>query len=117
LRGVPPQVQFGMRKCWLVLAVTLYLSLDVADPLMPGALTFGSETSLELRQAERFRGHHGVVASPQSFDRVDGLDDQAFTKARRPVEEIAAASPPMRRARSSLFSASAPSDDPPIARS
>ena len=106
-----------MRKCSLVLAVTLYLSLDVANPLMPGALTFDAETSLELRQAERFRGPHDVVAATQSFDRVDGVADAAFTRALRPVEEIAAPSPPLRRARSSLFSASVPSDDPLIARS
>jgi hypothetical protein len=30
-----------MLKRWLVLALTLYLSLDVANPLMPGAVTFG----------------------------------------------------------------------------
>jgi hypothetical protein len=64
-----------MLKRWLVLALTLYLSLDVANPLMPGAVTFTIDTPLELRQAERFRAHHDVVTPVPSFDRISGDAD------------------------------------------
>ena len=40
----------------LALLVALYLSLDVSNPMFPGALTFGLEDSVEVRQADRLRG-------------------------------------------------------------
>jgi hypothetical protein len=46
----------------LALLVATYIALDVANPLMPGALTFGVESSVEVRQAERFRGQAPHVA-------------------------------------------------------
>jgi hypothetical protein len=101
-----------MRRCWLVLGLTLYLSLDVANPLMPGAVTFGSENSLELRQAERFRGDHDAVAPAPSFDRIDAARDDTATTVLLPLAPGPTAFPRARRPRSSLFAASAPSEDP-----
>jgi hypothetical protein len=53
-----------VRTSWLVLIVAVYVSLDVANPLMPGALAFGVEDSVEIRQAERFRGHDDAAPVP-----------------------------------------------------
>lgn len=56
----------AMRPPWLVLVVAVYVSLDVANPMMPGALTFGVEDSVEVRQADRFRGHDDAAPPPQA---------------------------------------------------
>lgn len=53
-----------MKLPWLVLVVTVYVLLDVANPLMPGALMFGVEDSVEARPADRLRGQ--VDAAPVS---------------------------------------------------
>ena len=37
----------AMRSVWLVLVVVVYVSLDVANPLMPGAVTFGMGDKLQ----------------------------------------------------------------------
>jgi hypothetical protein len=39
----------------LIFLVALYLTFDVADPMMPGALTFSVEDSVEARTAPRLR--------------------------------------------------------------
>lgn len=46
-----------MRAAWLVLVVAVYVSLDIANPFIPGALSFGLEDCVEARQADRFRAH------------------------------------------------------------
>ncbi|HSE93513.1 MAG TPA: hypothetical protein VLF19_09425 [Methylomirabilota bacterium] len=56
----------------LTLIVAVYVALDVSNPLMPGALTFGVEDSVEARQADRFRGHDDA-ASPALTPAVEGL--------------------------------------------
>jgi hypothetical protein len=53
----------AMRGPWLALIVVVYVSLDVSNPLMPGALTFGVD-SVEARQADRFRGHDDGTPLP-----------------------------------------------------
>lgn len=106
-----------MRQCWLVLAVALYLSLDVANPLMPGAVTFGIESSVDLRQAERFRGHFDVIAPIESFDHIGHIDADVVLRPLRPIEPAPTVSPAVRRARSALFAASASAEDPLIRRS
>jgi hypothetical protein len=105
-----------MQRCWLVLAFALYLSLDVANPLMPGALTFGVDRSVELRQAERFRGHHDIVAPVESFDRIGQIHADVVSRTVHPIEPASTAASPVRRARSALFVASALSEDPLIRR-
>jgi hypothetical protein len=55
-----------MTRCWVVWLVAIYVSLDVANPMMPGALTFGIDESVEVRQADRFRAHDGAAAPQPS---------------------------------------------------
>jgi len=95
-----------MRAPWLILAVSLYVALDVANPLMPGALTFGVEDSVEVRQAERFRAHHDVVvpAATRASERARQADHQPAV-SRIAVSDVAWTPPaPVQRARSSLSS-------------
>lgn len=40
------------------LLFAVYLSLDLSNPMMPGALCFGAHDSVEARQAERVRAGH-----------------------------------------------------------
>jgi hypothetical protein len=54
----------SMKLPRLTLLVAMYVSLDVANPLMPGALSFGVEDSVEARQADRFRGHDDLSTLP-----------------------------------------------------
>lgn len=53
----------GMVLARLALLVAAYLSLDVANPMMPGALTFGVEESVDARQPDRPRGQDLDVAA------------------------------------------------------
>lgn len=100
-----------MRLGWLTLAVTIYVTLDVANPLMPGALTFGIEDSVEVRLAERFRSHN-VASIPATLpsERVGQIDHQTFVSP-VPATDTPRTSPShVRRARSSL-STPAPSPE------
>jgi hypothetical protein len=60
----------------LTFLVALYLALDVATPMIPGALVFSAEDSVEVHQTSRFRAHDAV--SP-SVPRRTGV---------RPIERI-----------------------------
>lgn len=51
-----------MRWPRLTLLVALYVTLDVANPLMPGALVFAIQESVEMRQADRCPGHDKAPA-------------------------------------------------------
>jgi hypothetical protein len=98
---------------WLVLLVTVYLSLDVANPLMPGALTFGVEDSVELRQAERFRARDHVALRPTVTppDRVEPID-HGSTVTWTPAANAPRLVPSrVQRARSSLSVPSPSSED------
>lgn len=103
-----------MRTSWLVLLVAVYLSLDVANPLMPGALTFGADESVEVRQAERLRVRDQIatlrtVTTPP--DHLEPVDDGAGV-GRRPGLDSPWI-PPFRaqHARSSLRVRSVPLED------
>jgi hypothetical protein len=101
-----------MRASWLVLLVTSYLALDVGNPLMPGALTFGAD-SVEVRQAERFRAHHDVALLPAAAlpARVEPIDRPvAASRAPAGVIHLIPASG-VQRARSVLSAPSYPSED------
>jgi hypothetical protein len=101
-----------MRASWLVLVVALYVSLDVANPLMPGAVTFGLEDPLAMRHAERARGHEEAVpirAEPMA--ELQRPEHQAPPLAVAIADRAPAMSSPGRRARSSLFAPAAPSED------
>jgi len=101
-----------MRPLWLVLVVAVYVSLDIANPLMPGAVTFGVENSLDMRQADRLRVHDATALSP-------ALPVSELQAEVRPTpllgawspQTLATASPPARRARSSLLAPAASSED------
>ncbi len=101
----------GMRSSWLVMLVAVYVSLDVANPLMPGALTFGVGDSVEVRQAERFRGHDDAALVP-AMPLFEQGERQATAVSRAPVGAVPPGEPQqMPRARSSLPTRSAPSPD------
>jgi hypothetical protein len=67
----------AMRLARLALLVAVYVALDVSNPMMPGALTFGVEESVELRRAERYRGQTHLAApaprapEPERLRRAD----------------------------------------------
>jgi hypothetical protein len=48
----------------LALLVAMYLALDLSNPMMPGALAFGVEETVEVVQSDRSRGddHTPLVA-------------------------------------------------------
>jgi hypothetical protein len=62
--------------------VALYILLDVATPMLPGALVFSAEDSVETHQAPRFRAHDDASPSAPAPDRV------------RPIEPILVAPRP-----------------------
>jgi len=103
-----------MKLARLALLVAVYVSLDVSNPMMPGALTFGVEQSVELRQAERYRGQAPLAApgprppEPEQLARTDAL-----VVPRRPAAPVTPRLRPARVMRSHLPSplAASPSDD------
>jgi len=102
-----------MRFGWFTLAVAVYVSLDVANPLLPGALTFGIEDSVEIRLAERFRSHHNIVLIPATppSERVGQIDHQTFASPVAAVDIPRMSRSHVRLARSSLsVPASSPED-------
>lgn len=65
----------GMTLAGLALFVTVYVALDVSNPMMPGALTFSVAPSIELRQPDRFRGQvHEAAPVPRAPEPVDAAD-------------------------------------------
>ena len=48
----------------LALLLAIYMSLDLSNPLMPGALTFGVQDSVEARQSDRVRGEDDAALTP-----------------------------------------------------
>lgn len=97
----------------LALLVAVYVSLDVSNPLMPGALTFGVEASVEVRQAERYRGqdHRAPVPRAPEPERLDRSDQ--FLVVRRPAVPVPSRPRPagVRRLPLSSSSASSSSED------
>jgi len=55
-----------MPHAWVAVVVALYLALDVANPLMPGALGLGVQNSIDSRQADRLRVDAVTGALPQA---------------------------------------------------
>jgi hypothetical protein len=94
----------------LALLVAAYLSLDVANPLMPGALTFGVEDSVEARQSDRLRGQGEPLAPVPRAPEPGGLDRSAEALTRRPLARtMRPASRPTPVTRSRLSSPAPPS--------
>lgn len=68
----------------LAFLVAAYLSLDVSNPLMPGALTFGVEESVEARQSDRFRGQDHHVAPVLRAPEPERVAPSGGSLTRRP---------------------------------
>ena len=61
----------------LALFVAVYVALDVSSPMLPGALTFGREPSVEMRQADRLRGQideAALISRAPEPERLDPAD-------------------------------------------
>jgi hypothetical protein len=52
----------------LIFLVGLYLTLDVANPMIPGALAFSVEDSVEARMAPRLRADDVATASARAAE-------------------------------------------------
>jgi hypothetical protein len=50
--------------------VALYVLFDVATPMLPGALVFSAEDSVETHQASRFRAHNDTPPSASTPKRI-----------------------------------------------
>lgn len=104
----------AMKLARLALLVAVYVSLDLSNPMMPGALSFGVEQSVELRQAERYRGRAHLAAPVARPPEPEGLDraDESLAP-RRPAAPAPSRLRPARVMRSHLSSplAASPSDD------
>jgi hypothetical protein len=92
-----------------VLLVTVYLSLDLSNPLMPGVAMFAAGESVTARQAERVRGHDDapIAAAMRSVARLVPLAHRAAIDRTPSLEAVRAWPREAPRARSHL-SASAP---------
>jgi len=51
----------GAMMRWLVVLLTLYVSADLANPLMPGAVVFDAGASVDLRGRSRVAGEDDVT--------------------------------------------------------
>jgi hypothetical protein len=80
----------------LALLIAVYVALDVSNPMMPGALTFGIDDSVEVRQAERYRGLIHQAATIPRVPEPAGLD--LFDGPRARPARPAPVSPALRRA-------------------
>jgi hypothetical protein len=54
----------AMTLARLALLSAICVSLDVSNPLMPGALTFSVEESVEVRRSDRVRGEYDAALTP-----------------------------------------------------
>ena len=98
----------------LALLVAAYLSLDVSNPMMPGALTFGVEESVEARPSDRFRGQDPHVAPIAQVPDPQRLDpsDRALTLRRLPAPATPRSGPaPVTRSHLSSPAAASPAED------
>jgi hypothetical protein len=98
----------------LALLVAAYLSLDVSNPMMPGALTFGVEESVEVRLSDRVRGQDRHVAPIPRVPEPERLDpsDRSLIGRRLP-EPVAprSRSAHITRSRLSLAAPASPAED------
>jgi hypothetical protein len=79
----------AMTLARLALFVAVYVSLDLSNPMMPGALTFGGDSSVEMRQADRFRGQAPEAAPIPRAPAPERRDpaDRPVTVRRLPAPE------------------------------
>lgn len=72
----------AMTLARLALLVVVYVSLDLSNPMMPGALAFGIEETVEVLPSDRFRDetHAPLVPLAPAPRRLDSPD---WSPARR----------------------------------
>lgn len=58
----------------LALLVVLYVALDVMNPMIPGALVFEAEDSVEARQGLRFRAHDDATPFARAPEHLPRLE-------------------------------------------
>ncbi|MBI1734150.1 MAG: hypothetical protein HYR51_03155 [Candidatus Rokubacteria bacterium] len=80
-----------MRSFWLTLLIAGYVSLDVSNPMMPGALTFGVEESVEARQTDRQRGHEDVASLPPVPAPTQLIVERRVRISRTPAPDVSRA--------------------------
>lgn len=102
-----------MRWQWLVLLSTVYLALDLGNPLMPGALTFGVDGSVEARQSDRPRDEGRAQLPPTPHWAPVSSSSESTLRARMPAVQSSRMTAPRRQhhARSSLFVPAPSADD------
>jgi hypothetical protein len=104
----------GMTLARLALFVAVYVALDVSNPMLPGALTFGGEPSVEMRQTDRFRGQvHEAAPIPRAPEpeRLDPADRPLTLRRQRPPETLRLRPTHAARSRLSGPASAAPSED------
>jgi hypothetical protein len=105
----------GMPLMHLALVVALYLALDVANPLMPGALGLGVQNSVDSHHADRLRVDDvtGPLPPAPTREQVVSLDPAtAGLRAAPGAPRVRTPHAPRRTlAPFSTHAAPAPSDD------
>jgi hypothetical protein len=71
------------------LLFAVLLSFDLSNPMLPGALCFDAQDSVEVRQAERGRpGHAGeALAMTRRQDRIEPVE-RSVASARTPASDV-----------------------------
>jgi hypothetical protein len=97
----------------LALFIAVYVSLDVSNPLLPGALTFADQ-SVEVRQADRFRGqNYEAVPAPRAPEpeRLEPADQSRPVRRPLPPETLRSRWAQVARSHLSLPAAASSSED------
>lgn len=79
-----------MTRRGVLLAVLVYVALDLSLPGMPGAFVFDTADSVESAQGARARGAGALVAAPTSAGQISAASPQIPA---RPLRLLAAAAP------------------------
>ena len=97
----------------LALLVGVYVSLDLSNPMMPGALAFGVEETVEGVQSDRSRGdnHAPLVALRLGSRRLDPATRSATLHRPRAPLTPRIWQPRIIRVPPSLPAAASPSED------
>ncbi|HUG38762.1 MAG TPA: hypothetical protein VML54_17520 [Candidatus Limnocylindrales bacterium] len=69
----------------MALLFALYVSLDLSNPMMPGALTFGVEESVDMRQSDRVRGGDDAALTPLRGPERFAPPERSVTPLRAPA--------------------------------
>jgi hypothetical protein len=98
----------AMKLSRLTLLLTVYVALDLSSPLMPGALCFGAEDSVEARRTDRVRTCAGITALPLLPSEALAPVELGATRSR----PVAAVNPPFSRVHVTRSDPSSPASAP-----